>query len=177
MPTSSRNQAVCACRMAARLNENPLMFYLAGMSCIDCHTSVGLMGDAGDAEQQRQAVDISCTDCHDNYAKPGNSTGTLTTAKNDTSLSHIEVRADGAWLHTKITARVLKIPKLDRKYHADDSNHQRLDCATCHSQWAPQCFGCHIEYDAEGQQWDHIEQADTAGRWSEERSDSRNRKT
>jgi hypothetical protein len=24
--------------------------YLAGMSCIDCHTSVGLMGSAGEAQ-------------------------------------------------------------------------------------------------------------------------------
>ena len=148
--------------------------YLAGMSCIDCHTSIGLMGDASDTDHQRQAVDISCTDCHDDAAKPGNSKGTLATARNNTPLTHIEVRADGSWLHTKITGRVLKIPKLDRKYHAEDSNHQRLECATCHSQWAPQCFGCHIQYDAEGQQWDHVEQADTAGRWSEERSDFRN---
>jgi hypothetical protein len=42
--------------------------YLAGMGCIDCHTSVGLMGDAGDATHQREAVDIACTDCHGSAA-------------------------------------------------------------------------------------------------------------
>lgn len=158
-----------------RVERKPAdVHYLAGMSCIDCHTRVGLMGDAGDADHQRQAVDISCTDCHDDDAKPTGSNGILKTAKNDTPLTHIELRADGAWLHTKITDRVLKIPALDRKYHAEDSDHQRLECAACHSQWAPQCFGCHIEYDAEGKQWDHVERADTAGHWSEQRSDFRN---
>ena len=52
--------------------------------------------------------------------------------------------------------------------------HERLECATCHSQWAPQCFGCHMEYDADGSQWDHIEGRETAGRWNERRSDFRN---
>ena len=57
---------------------------------------------------------------------------------------------------------------------AHDATHARLECATCHSQWVPQCFGCHMEYDADGRQWDHIEQRETAGRWQERRSDFHN---
>jgi hypothetical protein len=76
--------------------------YQAGMSCIDCHTSVGLMGSAGDALHQRQTVDISCADCHDNPSP------NLTTEKNG------------------------------------------------------------MEYDADGEQWDHVERALTPGRWSDE---------
>jgi len=57
--------------------------------------------------------------------------------------------------------------------HADDTNHARLTCATCHSQWAPQCFGCHMEYDENGEQWDHIEKQNTAGRWHSESWDMR----
>ena len=57
---------------------------------------------------------------------------------------------------------------------AHDPDHARLECATCHSQWVPQCFGCHMEYDADGTQWDHIEQQETPGRWHEQRSDFRN---
>ena len=57
---------------------------------------------------------------------------------------------------------------------AHDAAHERLECATCHSQWVPQCFGCHMEYDADGRQWDHIEQRETAGRWQERRSDFHN---
>ena len=57
---------------------------------------------------------------------------------------------------------------------AHDPDHERLECSTCHSQWAPQCFGCHMQYDADGSQWDHTEQRVTAGRWHEQRSDFRN---
>jgi len=142
--------------------------YLAGMSCIDCHTSVGLMGSAGDALRQRQAVDISCADCHDNPIP------NLTTEKNGTPLSHIELRDDGAWLHTKNTGRELKIPIAAPADHAQDERHERLSCAACHSQWAPQCFGCHMEYDADGEQWDHVDRALTPGRWSNERWHVRN---
>lgn len=147
--------------------------YLAGMSCIDCHTGVGLMGDGQRANQQRDAVDISCTDCHFAPESGGKSTRPLTTAKKNTPMPQLEIRADGAWLYTKNTGRELRTPSLDPEFHADDSNHQRLECATCHSQWAPQCFGCHIDYDADGSQWDHVEQRETAGRWSEERSQFR----
>ena len=148
--------------------------YLAGMSCIDCHTGVGLMGIANHATHQRDAVDISCTDCHQNNRSPMGAANFLATEKNHTRLSHIEQRTDGLWLHTKNTGRLLKIPNLDPSHHAEDTDHDRLECVTCHSQWAPQCFGCHIDYDPNGKQWDHIERVDTDGRWTEQRSDVRN---
>lgn len=53
-------------------------------------------------------------------------------------------------------------------------DHQRLECATCHSQWAPKCFGCHMEYEPDGRQWDHLEKRETPGRWHEERWAIRN---
>jgi len=164
--------------------------YRAGMSCIDCHTSAGLMGGAGDARHQREAVDISCEDCHDNHSPTmtvaewpaslasmlkrvpfatDKNTAFLTTAKNGTPLWPIELRDDGAWLHTKNTGRVLKVPAASPSRHADDQDHERLACATCHSQWAPQCFGCHMQYDADSKQWDHIDRRLTPGRWSNER--------
>jgi len=169
--------------------------YRAGMSCIDCHTSVGLMGDAGDAEHQRQAVDIDCADCHSNESSrvtladwppelasmkkqvpfaANAETRFLTTAKNGTPLWQIEVRADGALLHSKITNQQLRVPHLNTDTPGHDPQHERLSCAACHSQWAPQCFGCHMDYDPDGEQWDHIEQAITPGRWSDNRWHVRN---
>jgi hypothetical protein len=164
--------------------------YLAEMSCIDCHTSVGLMGGTGDALHQRQAVDIGCADCHANQSPriglsewpalmtslrkhipfaADETTAFLTTAKTGTPLWHLEIREDGVWLHTKNTNRVLRIPAAESLYHTQDQNHERLTCSACHSQWAPQCFGCHMEYDADGEQWDHIDRAVTPGRWKTER--------
>lgn len=168
--------------------QPPDVHYLAGMSCIDCHTSVGLMADAGDATHQREAVDIGCNDCHGN-ANPrlalddwpadlasmqkhvpfaaNEDTRFLATTKNGTPLWHVELRDDGAWLHTKNTGRVLRIPAAAPEHHADDRAHERLTCAACHSQWAPQCYGCHMAFDPAGEQWDHVEKAMTPGRWSD----------
>ena len=32
---------------------------------------------------------------------------------------------------------------------------EKMECYACHATWAPQCFGCHMEYDrrAEGTDW------------------------
>ena len=52
--------------------------------------------------------------------------------------------------------------------HVDEA-HDRLTCNACHAQWAPQCYGCHMEYSEDGEQWDHVERRLTPGRWSDER--------
>ncbi len=98
--------------------------YAAGMRCVNCHDADDVMGHAGSAIHQREAVSAGCTDCHEP--------------------------------------------------HTDGTDHDRLTCSACHSQWAPQCFGCHMEYDAEGEQWDYIEQAVTPGLWRDRRWDVRN---
>lgn len=103
---------------------SPDAHYLAGMRCTDCHDADDVMGHAGSAIHQREAVSAACTDCHEP--------------------------------------------------HEHDDVHERLTCSACHSQWAPQCFGCHMEYDESGEQWDHIEQKTTAGSWSDRRWDVRN---
>jgi hypothetical protein len=58
--------------------------------------------------------------------------------------------------------------------HSQDTEHTRLTCSACHSQWAPQCFGCHMEFDAEGEQWDHVEHRLTPGSWTDKRWGVRN---
>lgn len=185
-PATARDQGMALAdgrhvtRMAADAH------YLAGMSCIDCHTSVGLMGAAGDAQTQRQAVDVACTDCHANSGPTvtsagwpaqmsgllshvpfpvGTGTRFLVTARHGTPLWNVELRDGGAWLHTKVTQRVLRIPGLDPATHDADARHRRLACTACHSQWAPNCYGCHMNYDDGGEQWDHVDGALTAGRW------------
>ncbi len=134
--------------------------YEADMSCIDCHTSVGLMGHADDALTQRDAVDIACTDCHEHREA---------TDKHGTPLPHIEVSGDEAILRTKNTGKTLNIPRANPATAGHDDDHARLTCAACHSQWAPQCFGCHTSYETDGEQWDHVLREVTPGRWVEQR--------
>jgi len=165
----------------------------AGLACIDCHTQRGLMGAGEAATFQREAVDIACTDCHDNRSRiqgtqwpvhyrnlykriPYDVTAAIEfpVTRNGTPLWNVELRRGTAVLHQKNGTGVLPIPAWTEASHPLAREHARLDCSVCHSQWAPQCYGCHLQYDPDGEQWDHQRQASTAGRWNERRSAIRN---
>jgi len=142
--------------------------YEAGMSCIDCHTSTGLMGGNDNTQHQQQAVDIQCEDCHRNEL------ASMKTAHSETPLSHISHDKNGnAQLKPKPGGPAIPIPGYTTASHPLATEHERLHCSACHSQWAPQCYGCHIEYDPEGRQKDHLLQKETPGRWKETRWDVR----
>jgi len=159
----------------------------AGMSCIDCHTGGGLMGLTADN------IDIACTDCHANLnarisledwpqnyvnlkrripfaAGPGQS---FLTTRQGTPLWHIEIRGDDLFLHRKLDGATMKIPRLTGTHAPFGADHERLSCDACHSQWAPQCYGCHISFDPEEEQWDHVLRKPTRGAWEERRWDLR----
>ena len=140
--------------------------YEAGMSCIDCHTSTGLMGGNDNTQHQQQAVDIQCEDCH------RNASSVVTTARGDTPLSHISQNNEGlVQLMPKLGGPAIPIPAYTADSHPLSKEHERLHCSACHSQWAPQCYGCHIEYDPDEMQKDHLLQDETPGRWKEKRWD------
>ncbi|MFP4334245.1 MAG: hypothetical protein ACLFQC_02090 [Wenzhouxiangella sp.] len=163
----------------------------AGLSCIDCHTTRDVMGPTGQFNHASEAVDIQCADCHDNDQPriteadwPADLRGQLgrlpfardpqrrflTTQRRGTPLWHIELRADGRKvLHRKVNGGSLEIPPLTRASHPDDGHHDRLTCSTCHTQWAPQCHGCHMDYDPDQEQFDHVAREFTPGSWSDQR--------
>ena len=162
----------------------------AGMSCIDCHTAEDLMGATSLQDRGERSIDIDCQDCHANrqptirledfpqrYAffksrlpfAPGPEQAFLQTAAKSTPLWNIEVRGQILLLHRKLDGVVLEIPQWTAQSHRLQDQHQRLHCDSCHSQWAPQCSGCHIEYDESAYQWDHVDMKASAGRWSETR--------
>jgi hypothetical protein len=33
------------------------------------------------------------------------------------------------------------------------AGHERLSCQSCHSEWVPQCIGCHTQFDAKAETW------------------------
>ncbi len=166
----------------------------AGMGCIDCHTGMGVMGGIHGAAIQRDAVDIACQDCHANRHPrlsledwPARQRGQLQripfpvvpgqeflTTAHGTPLWHIEVRPEGNRLHRKLSTAVLEIPPLSEQSHPPGGQHARLTCNACHSQWAPQCHGCHTAYKPDERQWDHRVGEITPGRWVERRWNIRN---
>ncbi len=139
----------------------------AAMSCIDCHLREELMGPTGDARHAAQAVRIRCEDCH--RRAPAGRAGRAVTTADGAVLRNVEARADGLWLRRKVNGGTLKIPPYRPASHPLAAEHARLSCAACHSQWAPQCYGCHTSYDPNGRQWDYVSGAVTAGRWNERR--------
>ncbi len=167
----------------------------AGMGCIDCHTERDLMGLGIDHSPAlaKQAVDIACSDCHkitrtisraqwsEKYRNllpriPFHSdAGTRfpVTAKG-TPLWNIELRGDRAWLHRKDGHGVIPIPPYQDGKHPLATQHTRLSCSACHSQWVPQCYGCHMDFGAGRHQYDHADRANTPGRWNSQRSGVRN---
>ncbi len=165
------------------------LHHRAGMGCIDCHTGPGLMGSAKGLHYAREAVDIQCTDCHRNaqarvllkdwpheYAgyktrltfPAGAEQPFLATERKGTPLWHVEVDGERLWLHRKLSSGRIEIPQYSSS-HPLAEEHTRLSCNACHSRWAPQCYGCHIEYVSDQRQWDHQLQRPTRGRWREHR--------
>ena len=165
----------------------------AGLACIDCHTTRDVMGPTGHFAHGSDAVDIQCSDCHDNRQAtiteaewPSDLRGQiaripfprdgqrrfLTTERRGTPLWHIEIQPDGSkLLHRKVEGGSLPIPPLTQASHPDDGHHDRLTCSTCHTQWAPQCHGCHMDYDPDQVQFDHVAREFTPGSWSDQRWD------
>jgi len=165
------------------------LHHRGGMGCIDCHTGAGLMGSAEGLSYAREAVDIQCADCHrnararvrlkdwpqeyDGYKKrlsfPADPEQPfLTTERKGTPLWNVEVDGERLWLHRKLSGGRIEIPQYSSS-HLLAGEHARLNCDACHSRWAPQCYGCHIEYVPDRRQWDHQLQRPTRGRWQEHR--------
>ncbi|HHH40217.1 MAG TPA: hypothetical protein ENK50_11680 [Sedimenticola sp.] len=172
----------------------PDLHHRAGMGCTDCHTLAGVMGDGRVYRHQREAVEITCEDCHRNQAAgltiaawperyrnlarripfPVDDKHRFPTASRGSPLWHIELTGDGARLYRKDGGGVLPLPRYTGASHPLRKEHRRLACSACHSQWAPQCYGCHSRYDPDGEQWDHTLRRVTPGRWVEARSRVRN---
>ena len=167
----------------------------AGLSCIDCHTKRDVMGPTSGFAHGSDAVDIQCQDCHANQQaritaedwprdlaglldaipfRVTSRTEFLVTERRGTPLWHIEVGPGGNWLHRKILGGRVRIPPMSVTHHSDDGHHDRLVCSACHSGWAPQCYGCHMQYDPDQEQWDHARRAVTAGAWIDDRWGIRN---
>ena len=45
--------------------------------------------------------------------------------------------------------------------------HDRLTCNSCHTSWAPQCVGCHTEFEPNEPGIDHLTELETEGTWKE----------
>jgi len=96
------------------------------------------------------------------------------TGRHGTPLAGLEITSEGTFLHRRIGGGRVAVPPYRAVSHSLAGAHTRLGCETCHSEWAPRCYGCHLVYDPASPQWDHVAGAETPGRWRERRWATRN---
>ncbi|MBC8523287.1 hypothetical protein H8D29_05115 [PVC group bacterium] len=126
----------------------------AGMHCIDCHTSAGVMGDGNIWGHMDQATKIECRTCHGLPNQPPS------LRDNDgISLSNVVQNPVGDFVLTSKVDSVQHIIPTAMSVVASNpmaacamnDNHLKVDggleCYACHTSWVPNCFGCHFERD------------------------------
>lgn len=156
-----------------------------GLLCIDCHTYADVMGDGKQYAHEEDAVKISCEDCHSvnksiigvesldtinkriynsrQYSHPN----MLATSKENVPLINTFIDENG---------KASLISKKDGMEHvltilssscAREFGHQDLTCASCHTAWAPQCIGCHVDFDPKVNGYDLLTRKYKQGSWIE----------
>jgi len=138
----------------------PDVHFKAGLGCTDCHTYQGVMGGVNQQRLGKGAQrDISCIDCHQ-------ANKSRQTRRFGSQLEQLSVqRGSKISQKLKFNLNTLEVPQLKPGHQG--YGHNRLSCDACHTQWAPQCFGCHIEYTPKGKQMNLRTHQLTTGRWDE----------
>jgi hypothetical protein len=133
--------------------------FLAGMECIDCHTSREVMGEGYAAADMRGQLEIRCEDCHGDGER---SPSFVRLARESVFEESGEVV-----LATKRTGKRLRCKVVTGTPEHRIAGHERMECSACHSRTVVQCYGCHTQYDKRSTGWDFIEGKETPGEWSE----------
>ncbi len=132
-----------------------------GLHCIDCHTRHDVHGDGHLYSDTLNHIEIRCEDCHGDHKRETS----LMTSQNR-KLDHLWRDAEGkVWLRGKIDGKVHPVSQVKRLIDpkspdyrpaaahamgpdAKGFNHlDKLECYTCHSDWMPSCYGCHVTLD------------------------------
>ena len=164
--------------------------FLAGMECIDCHTSREVMGEGYAAPDMRGQLEIRCEDCHGD----GERSPSFVTVSRESDLPLRESRQYGrrvrpgdrvaltgkgrpysnvfaeggeVLLATKRTGKLLRSKVVTGTPEHRIAGHERMECSACHSRTVVQCYGCHTQYDKRSTGWDFIQGKETEGEFSE----------
>lgn len=161
--------------------------YTAGMQCIDCHTSYEIMGDGNLYEHKENQLIVECIDCHSQnfnntialeqidaeskkiaQLRKVDKKGRVFLATNKTKQPLLNTRFENNTpkLDLKLSAKTLEL-KPPLKVCIEGNWHQNLSCNSCHGSWAPQCIGCHTEYNPDEEGFDLLLNKSRQGIWEE----------
>ena len=166
--------------------------FLAGMECIDCHTSREVMGEGYAAPDMRGQLEIRCEDCHGD----GERSPSFVTVSRESDLPLRESRQYGhrvrpgdrvaltgkgrpysnvfeeggeVLVATKRAGKLLRSKVVTGTPEHRIAGHERMECSACHSRTVVQCYGCHTQYDKRGTGWDFIQGQGDRGRVQRDR--------
>jgi quinol-cytochrome oxidoreductase complex cytochrome b subunit len=161
-----------------------------GLDCIDCHTSVEVMGDGVPHGRKSEQLRVACEDCHARTgstlpavpagqldpesrrilavrAWPGPPAGHfIRTARGDTLVNVVLDQAGTPRLIRKRTGE-RRVLKTSAPVCVEGRGHARLSCGSCHTAWAPRCPTCHTSFDAAAEAYDWVDDANVKGAWKE----------
>jgi len=135
----------------AYTRQTPDIHFERGLACIDCHTEREMHGDGLVYPKRHYEVEVRCESCH---GTPDRLATGLTAQGRRLRNVFVAAAPNPAGLVTlvgKLTRRVHAVPQLSRlprQPSGHDARHlARTECFTCHTAWAPTCYGCHIKAD------------------------------
>ena len=141
----------------------PDIHFEKGMHCIDCHTLHDVHGDGHLYSDTLGQVEIRCEDCHGTVDAESK---LLTSAGRPLPNLHRD-DAGEVWLTGKIDGKKHRVSQIKRSVDPNDKAHYKpgaalsmgrdpktafshtdsVQCYTCHSDWMPNCYGCHVTLD------------------------------
>ncbi len=149
----------------------------AGMGCIDCHTSVGVMGNGQRKLRMWYQEDIECIDCHKPQLGQANPLAEKLAFYNGkvptphiiaythrfhTPLYNVQEKGKKIILYLKKSGKPITVPTLNSKPYHTLKFHKKLSCQACHSKWMPECYGCHVAEFQTAKQFDWVSHRITA---------------
>jgi len=131
--------------------QTPDVHFARGMACIDCHTEREVHGDGQVYRKRHYEVELRCETCH----------GTPDTLASGVTAQGRKLRnlflpsgpnpGGVVTLLSKLTGKLHTVPQLaalSRQPAGHSTTHlAKTECFTCHTAWAPTCYGCHIKMD------------------------------
>ncbi len=135
----------------AYTEQTPDVHFTKGMVCIDCHTGREVHGDGQIYAKRTYEVEIRCETCHgtpDTLATGVTTQGRrlrnvfVAAAPNPAGLVTLVGKMTGA---THVIPQLAALPTQPAGHEA--THLAKTECFTCHTAWAPTCYGCHIKMD------------------------------
>jgi hypothetical protein len=156
-----------------------------GLSCIDCHDAMEVMGDGITYSHQEQAVKITCTDCHFNNnpktilfnelneadkrilrLRNKDTTVQFLVSPNSKKIIYNVIRESDSFVFISKNENKKQILSKPSKYCKREV-HKNISCSTCHTKWSPQCISCHTTYDPNDDGFDLLDKKWKIGNWIE----------